>query len=86
MNIVIVRDPKGKAEDQFFFSTDMHLPARKVIECFAGRWSAEVSHRDSKQVFGVSQMQSWSAKGGTCGDNEVRVFANVDSLIEPFSQ
>jgi hypothetical protein len=64
MNIVVVRDPKSRAKDQFFFSTDTSLAARQVIKIFAGRWSAEVSHRDSKQVFRVSEVQSWSSKGG----------------------
>jgi len=68
--LVIVRDPEGKQEDDFFFTTD--LPAGKadfgavgtqVASQYAGRWSIEDTNRNIKQFLGGEDPQSWKGEG-----------------------
>jgi len=56
--IVIVRDPSGKHDDEFFFSTDLSLSPRTVIEGYGHRWSQEVTHREAKQQMGIDDPQA----------------------------
>lgn len=42
IQIVIVRDPEGKHDDEFFFSTDLSLPPKAVVEGYGHRWSQEI--------------------------------------------
>lgn len=60
--ILIVRDPTGKDDDEFFFTTDLSLLPEIVLEIIAGRWSIEVTHRDSKQLLGISDPQIRNSK------------------------
>lgn len=55
--ILIVRDPTLKNDDEFFFTTDLSLLPNMILELIAGRWSIEVTHRDSKQYMGISHPQ-----------------------------
>ncbi|MEW6104717.1 MAG: transposase [bacterium] len=55
--ILIVRDPLGKYNDEFYFTTDFSLLPWDVLELIAGRWSIEVTHRDSKQYLGINDPQ-----------------------------
>lgn len=55
--ILIVRDPTLENDDEFFFTTDLSLLPEMILELIAGRWSIEVTHRDSKQYIGVSDPQ-----------------------------
>ena len=58
LNIVVVRDPKGKRKDDCFFSTDLSLSAVGILEMYALRWSLEVAFRDIKQFLGMEGPQS----------------------------
>ena len=58
IRMVIVRDPTGKHEDEFFFSTDLTLSPRTVIEGYGRRWSQEVMHREAKQQMGIDDPQA----------------------------
>lgn len=60
--ILIVRDPTGENDDEFFFTTDLSLLPDMILELIAGRWSIEVTHRDSKQYIGISDPQVWNPK------------------------
>jgi len=57
LNIVVVRDPKGKRKDDCFFSTDLTLSAVGILELYAVRWSLEVAFRDIKQFLGMENPQ-----------------------------
>ncbi len=61
--LVISRDPTGKEKDDFFFTTDTTLTAAEVIGGFAGRWSIEDTFKNTKQLIGGQQPQSWKRKG-----------------------
>lgn len=61
--LVISRDPAGKERDDFFFTTDLTLTAAEVIGGFAGRWSIEDTFRNTKQLIGGQQPQTWKGRG-----------------------
>jgi hypothetical protein len=56
--VVMVRDPNGVKEDEFFFSTDLSLAPVAVIQGYAPRWSQEVVHREAKQQLGIDDPQA----------------------------
>ena len=58
--LVIVRDPDGQQPDDFFFTTDFSLGAQAVAERFANRSPIEETFRESKQVLGLEDPQSWT--------------------------
>jgi hypothetical protein len=59
LRMVVVRDPEGKLEDAYLFTTDLEASAAWVIEAFARRWSIEVLFRASKQVMDIEGPQHW---------------------------
>jgi len=59
LRVVVVRDPAGKMQDAYLFSTDMEASVAWVIETFAWRWSVEVLFRASKQVLDIEGPQHW---------------------------
>lgn len=61
--LVIVRDPDGKQDDDFFFTTDLLATGAQVASQYAGRWSIEDTNRNVKQFLGGEDPQSWKDKG-----------------------
>jgi len=61
--LVISRDPAGKEQDDFFFTTDLQLTAAEVIGGFAGRWSIEDTFKNIKQSLGSEEPQTWKGQG-----------------------
>src|SRR4030042_4503651 len=55
--LVISRDPAGKEQDDFFFTTDLKLTTHEVISGFAGRWSIEEPFKNPKQFLCSEQPQ-----------------------------
>jgi hypothetical protein len=60
VRVVVVRDPEGRLEDGYLFSTDRQAGAEWVITQFAWRWSIEVLFRASKQVLDLEAPQHHS--------------------------
>jgi hypothetical protein len=60
IQVVVVRDPSGRMDDIYLFTTDLHASPAWVITQFAWRWSIEVLFRASKQVMDVEAPQHWS--------------------------
>lgn len=58
--IVVVRDPSGKMDDCYLFTTDTEASLSWVITMFAWRWAIEVLFRASKQVLDIEGSQHWS--------------------------
>ena len=58
VNIVIVRDPEGKSEDEYFFTTDLNMTPEEIVLCYTGRWAIEVVFRETKQYLGMNQPQA----------------------------
>lgn len=59
LRIVIVRDPKGTAPDDYFFTTDIEMSATRLAELYAARWGIEETFRESKQFMGLESVQGW---------------------------
>jgi hypothetical protein len=61
--LVISRDPKGKEKDDFFFTTDVTVAPAEVLACYADRWAIEDTFKNTKQLLGGQQPQTYKAKG-----------------------
>jgi hypothetical protein len=59
IQIVVVRDPEGRMDDVYLFSTDLGASLEWVIEQFSWRWSIEVLFRASKQVMQIEAPQHY---------------------------
>jgi hypothetical protein len=57
--VVLVRDPLGKFDDKYLFTTDLDAELSWVISTFARRWSIEVAFKASKQVMTIQAPQHW---------------------------
>ncbi len=53
IQIVIVRGPQGKHEEEFFLPTDLYFTPKAVVEAYGHRWSQEVTHREAKRRMGI---------------------------------
>jgi hypothetical protein len=63
LRLVIVRDPTGVQPDDFFITTDTTASDADIASRYAGRWSIEITFRDTKQHLGGEQPQSWRGAG-----------------------
>lgn len=63
LRLVIVRDPTGVQPDDFFITTDTVASDAQIASRYCGRWSIEVTFRDTKQHLGGEQPQSWRGAG-----------------------
>lgn len=61
--LVISRDPDGREKDDFFFTTDLNMTAAEVLECYNDRWAIEDTFKNTKQLLGGQQMQTFKGKG-----------------------
>lgn len=57
--VVLVRDPLGKFQDKYLFTTDVDAEVSWVISTFSRRWSIEVAFKSSKQVMKIQAPQHW---------------------------
>jgi hypothetical protein len=57
--VVLVRDPQGKFDDKYLFTTDLNADLSWVISTFSWRWSIEVAFKSSKQVMKIQAPQHW---------------------------
>lgn len=57
--VVVVRDPEGKFDDAYLFTTGLAAELAWVISTFARRWSIEVAFKASKQVMKIQSPQHW---------------------------
>lgn len=63
VRLVIVRDPAAVQPDDFFITTDLAATGTEVASRYAGRWSIEVTFRDTKQDLGGQDPQCWKRQG-----------------------
>ena len=61
--LVISRDPLGREKDDFFVTTDINLKPALVVGQFAGRWSIEDTFKNTKQLLGGQQPQTFKRNG-----------------------
>jgi hypothetical protein len=55
---VYTHDPQT-AKDDWFFSTDPAMAANQIVECFAGRWSIEVTFEEVRAHLGWETTRQW---------------------------
>ena len=61
--LVISRNPNGKEKDDFFFSTDVTMKPAEVLSCYADRWAIEDTFKNTKQLLGGQQPQTFKRQG-----------------------
>lgn len=59
VRVVVVRDPEGRMDDVYLFTTDLGASPGWVIEQFSWRWSIEVLFKASKQVMQIEAPQHY---------------------------
>jgi hypothetical protein len=59
IRMVIVRDPAGKEQDDFFFCTDATVPDQEIVQRYYDRWGVEDGILESKQYTGFESTQGW---------------------------
>lgn len=57
---VFVHDLTGTHRDEYFFTTDIKLSAKQVIETFTGRSSIEVTFQEVRAYLGVETTRGWT--------------------------
>lgn len=57
---VYVHDLTGTHRDEYFYTTDVHLSPKQVIEYFTGRWSIEVMFQEARAYLGIETTRGWS--------------------------
>jgi len=62
IKLVLVRDPAGVQQDDFFFCTDANVSDTQIIERYYARWTIEESIQEGKQFSGFDQVQGWCAR------------------------
>jgi hypothetical protein len=50
---VFVRDRTGTHRDEYFFTTDVTMSPRAVIETYTGRWSIETTFQEARSYLGL---------------------------------
>ena len=62
LRVVVVRDPSRRRKDDCFFSTDLSLSPKAILEWFALRWPLEVAFYNAKQFLGLEDPQNRTPK------------------------
>lgn len=62
IRMVIVRDPSGKEEDDFFFCTDATVPDEQIVQRYYDRWGVEECILEAKQFMGFESTYGWCSK------------------------
>jgi len=63
IRLVISRDPRHNEKDDFFFTTDLSMTAAEVLECYNDRWAIEDTFKNTKQLLGGQQPQTFKGQG-----------------------
>ena len=61
VRVVVVRDPSGRRKDDAFFTTDLSVSPKALVERFAMRWPLEVTFYNTKQCLGLQDPQNRTA-------------------------
>jgi DDE superfamily endonuclease/Archaeal putative transposase ISC1217 len=57
---VYVHDLSGTHRDEYFYSTDVSLTARQIIEEYTGRWNIETTFQECRAYVGLETTWGWS--------------------------
>jgi hypothetical protein len=59
---VFVHDRSGTHRDEYFYSTEVGLSARQIIEAYTGRWNIETTFQDCRAYLGLETTRGWSRR------------------------
>lgn len=75
---VVVRDPEGKHKDEVFFTTDMKLTPKAIVEAFVRRWSLETTFQEAREHLGLETLRN---RSGEAVRRSVPMLMGLYSLI-----
>lgn len=73
---VFVHDLTGTHRDEYFFTTDIRMTSKKIIDAYTGRWSTEVTFEEVRAYVGF---------GSTCGRTKQTVLRSAPCLLGLYS-
>src|SRR5262245_22464540 len=56
---VYVRDLSGTHRDEYFYSTDVAMTAKQIIEAYTRRWNAETTFQEMRSCLGLETTRGW---------------------------
>jgi DDE superfamily endonuclease len=59
---VFVHDLGGTHRDEYFFTTDVTLSAREVVEAYAARWNEETTFQEMRSYLGLETTRGWKQR------------------------
>jgi hypothetical protein len=59
---VFVHDLTGTHRDEYFFTTDMEMEVKEVIETYVGRWNEETTFQEMRSYLGLETTRGWKEK------------------------
>jgi hypothetical protein len=59
---VYVRDRTGTHRDEYFFTTDLELTAREIVESYTGRWNIETTFQEMRSYLKLEKTRGWTEK------------------------
>ena len=59
---VVVRDPEGRHGDEVFFTTDVALRPRDIVELFVRRWALETTFQETRRHLGLETLRNRTAQ------------------------
>jgi hypothetical protein len=57
---VYVRDRTGTHRAEYFFTTDLELTAREIIESYTGRWNIETTFQEMRSYLKLEKTRGWT--------------------------
>lgn len=57
---VFVHDLTGTHRDEYFFTTDVKLSPKEIVEIYTGRWSLEVTFEELRAYVGLKTERGWT--------------------------
>ena len=59
---VFVHDCTGTHRDDYFFTTDLAMTPKTIVETFTGRWSIETTFQEMRAYLGLETTRGWTEK------------------------
>ena len=59
---VHVRDLSGTHREEYFFTTDVTLSAKAIVEMYGARWNIETTFQECRSCTGLETTRGWSRK------------------------
>jgi hypothetical protein len=59
---VVVRDPKGERADEAFFTTDVVMGPKAILESFVRRWPIETTFQEARAYLGLETLRNRTAQ------------------------